>query len=287
MQLRGEAEFVPPASLAGLTSLAHSAYAAFGLEPPHGAPIVGPGAFGTWAGMHGSSERKNPGAYLWTDPALRRREPGHRRQRAVGPRQHHAALGVARRAAQLRAGADADGHERGHDRGRRLHGQRSFLPPGLHAHAGNSARLVHRQELAHHRRVRRRRRPLRPGIYDAHARRTRRSPPRAPKAPVPWTRSPRPCAASSTSRIPLWPICTSEPSPSPHSMSRRTIRPRTCASPSASIADGHEPWVTAGVSSDLNQAALMAIVDGFHYWLLMQPGESNRATGLTAAHHLH
>jgi len=32
-------------------------------------------------------------------------------------------------------------------------------------------------------------------------------------------------------------------------------------------ADGHEPWTTAGVSSDLNQAALMAIVDGFHYWL--------------------
>ena len=28
-----------------------------------------PGAFGTWAGMHGSSERKNPGAYLWCDPA--------------------------------------------------------------------------------------------------------------------------------------------------------------------------------------------------------------------------
>jgi 2-isopropylmalate synthase len=33
-------------------------------------------------------------------------------------------------------------------------------------------------------------------------------------------------------------------------------------------ADGHEPWVTAGVSSDMNQAALNAIVDGFHYWLL-------------------
>ena len=33
------------------------------------------------------------------------------------------------------------------------------------------------------------------------------------------------------------------------------------------LADGHEPWVTAGVSSDLNQAALMAIVDGFHDWL--------------------
>ena len=69
MQLRGEAEFVSPEQLTGLTSLAHSAYAAFGLEAPHGAPIVGPGAFGTWAGMHGSSERKNPGAYLWCDPA--------------------------------------------------------------------------------------------------------------------------------------------------------------------------------------------------------------------------
>jgi 2-isopropylmalate synthase len=33
-------------------------------------------------------------------------------------------------------------------------------------------------------------------------------------------------------------------------------------------ADGYAPWTTAGVNSDLNQAALMAIVDGFHYWLL-------------------
>jgi len=32
-------------------------------------------------------------------------------------------------------------------------------------------------------------------------------------------------------------------------------------------ADGHEPWTTAGVSSDLNQAALMAIIDGFQFWL--------------------
>ena len=61
MQLRGEAEFVPPASLSGLTGLAQSAYAAFRLEAPHGVPIVGPGAFGTWAGMHGSSEHKDPG----------------------------------------------------------------------------------------------------------------------------------------------------------------------------------------------------------------------------------
>jgi 2-isopropylmalate synthase len=33
-------------------------------------------------------------------------------------------------------------------------------------------------------------------------------------------------------------------------------------------AEGHGSWKTAGVSSDLNQAALMAIVDGFNYWLL-------------------
>jgi 2-isopropylmalate synthase len=59
MQLRGEAEFVAPQALPGLTALAHSAYAAFSLDVPHGAPIVGTGAFGTWAGMHGSSERKN------------------------------------------------------------------------------------------------------------------------------------------------------------------------------------------------------------------------------------
>ena len=36
-------------------------------------------------------------------------------------------------------------------------------------------------------------------------------------------------------------------------------------------AEGHTAWTTAGVSSDLNQAALMAIVDGFHYWLLQNP----------------
>jgi 2-isopropylmalate synthase len=51
-------------------------------------------------------------------------------------------------------------------------------------------------------------------------------------------------------------------------------------------ADGHEPrvdpWITAGVSSDLNQAALMAIVDGFHYWLLKKAAEAEAAAGETA-----
>ncbi len=40
-------------------------------------------------------------------------------------------------------------------------------------------------------------------------------------------------------------------------------------------ADGYEPWITAGVSSDMNQAALMAIVDGFNYWLLERADEKD------------
>jgi 2-isopropylmalate synthase len=47
-------------------------------------------------------------------------------------------------------------------------------------------------------------------------------------------------------------------------------------------ADGHEPWITAGVSSDLNQAALMAIVDGFHYWLLKNPTDEIRVPATSA-----
>jgi hypothetical protein len=47
-------------------------------------------------------------------------------------------------------------------------------------------------------------------------------------------------------------------------------------------ADGHEPWTTAGVSSDLNQAALMAIVDGFHYWLELNAVASRAPVGDTA-----
>ena len=111
MQLRGEAEFVPSESLRGLTSLAQAAYAAFGLEPPHGAPIVGPGAFGTWAGMHGSSERKNPGAYLWCDPARVGANPTVGVNRQSGKANVillSEALGIALDAAQAQAFIDAN-----------------------------------------------------------------------------------------------------------------------------------------------------------------------------------
>jgi len=47
-------------------------------------------------------------------------------------------------------------------------------------------------------------------------------------------------------------------------------------------AGGTRRGPTAGVSSDLNQAALMAIVDGFHYWLLItRVGMKARTRALT------
>ena len=47
-------------------------------------------------------------------------------------------------------------------------------------------------------------------------------------------------------------------------------------------AESHEPWITAGVSSDMNQAALMAIEDGFHYWLLHSSAEAEQAVESSA-----
>ncbi len=123
MQLRDEAHFVAPECLAGLTSLAQSAYGAFGLEAPHSTPIVGAGAFGTWAGMHGSSERKNPGAYLWCDPARVGASPIIGVNRQSGRRQRHPALPVARPPAQFRPGPGAYRRQRCHDRRRRIHRQ--------------------------------------------------------------------------------------------------------------------------------------------------------------------
>ena len=184
MQLRGEAEFVPPESLNGLTGLAHSAYAAFGLEAAARRAHRRSRRI-RHLGRHARLQRAQESRRVsLVRSRARGRQPHHRRQRAVGQGQHHAALRVARRAAQLRAGAGADGRQPGHDRGRRLHGQRSFVPPGLHENAGNPAQLVHRQELARLRRVRRGRRPLRAGLHDADRRRLdRRHHPRRRRRP--------------------------------------------------------------------------------------------------------
>ena len=285
MQLRGEAEFVPPSALPGLTSLAHSAYAAFGLEPPHGAPIVGPGAFGTWAGMHGSSERKNPGAYLWTDPALVGASP------VIGVNAQSGranimllseSLGVPLSSAQAQALIDANQamiegggytasevsfrlacmrtlgtlrnwfsvkswrvHDESDEIGGRYVQAHMVLTVGESklavSHAEGSGPLVAttRAEGA--------------GPIDALTKAMRRE-------------LDKYYPALAQMRLGTFTVAALD------------VRAHDSAAhvrvTVSFIADGHEPWVTAGVSSDLNQAALMAIVDGFHYWLLMQNGNT-------------
>ena len=275
MQLRGEAEFVPPASLAGLTSLANSAYAAFGLEPPHGAPIVGPGAFGTWAGMHGSSERKNPGAYLWTDPALVGASP------VIGVNAQSGranimllseSLGVPLNSTQAQALMDANpamieggGYTtsevsfrlacmrilgtlpnwfsvkswRVHDESDEVGGR--FIQAHMTLAIGESRVATARAEGT--------------GPVDALTKAMR-------------TELDKYYPALAEMRLGTFTVAALD------------VRAQDSAAhvrvTVSFIADGHEPWVTSGVSSDLNQAALMAIVDGFHYWLLMQNGKAGQ-----------
>ena len=267
MQLKGEAEFVPPGSLAGLTSLAHSAYAAFGLEPPHGAPIVGPGAFGTWAGMHGSSEKKNPGAYLWCDPSRVGASP------AIGVNAQSGranivllseTLGVPLSSAQAQLLMDANpamvegGGYTASEVSFRLacmrvlgtlpnwFGVRSwrvfdesdeignrFVQAFMTLSIGDSRLATSRAEGA--------------GPVDSLTKAMRRELEK-------WF------PALAEMRLGTFTVTALDISAHDSAAHVRVTV--------SFNADGHEPWVTAGVSSDLNQAALMAIVDGFHYWLL-------------------
>ena len=270
MQLRGEAEFVPAESLSGLTSLAHSAYAAFGLEVPHGAPIVGPGAFGTWAGMHGSSEKKDPGAYLWADPS----RVGAHSVIGVNAQSGRAniillskTLGVALNSAQAQALLDANqamidgGGFTASEVSFRLacmkvlgtlpdrfsvkswkvldesDGTRNrFVQATMSLSIGDSAHAVTTAEGA--------------GPVDALTKAMRQE-------LEGWY--------PALTRMRLDTFSVTALAVSAHDTAAHV---RVTAS---FHAEGHEPWTTAGVSSDLNQAALMAIVDGFHYWLLKNP----------------
>jgi 2-isopropylmalate synthase len=271
MQLRGEAEFVPDESLPGLVGLAHSAYAAFCLEVPHGAPIVGMGAFGTWAGMHGSSERKNPGAYLWCDPAKVGAVP------AIGVNGQSGkanimllseTLGVALDSTQAQALMDANqpmiesGGFTASEVSFRLacmkvlktlpnrFGVRSwrvfdesddagnrFVQAFMTLTVGDSTVATTRAEGA--------------GPVDAMSRAMRRELEK-------WY--------PAIAQIRLGTFSVTAVDVSAHD-SAAYVRVTV-----SFHADGHEPWITAGVSSDMNQAALMAIVDGFHYWLLKSLG---------------
>jgi 2-isopropylmalate synthase len=267
MQLRGEAEFVASTSLSGLTSLANSAFAAFGLEPPHGAPIVGPGAFGTWAGMHGSSERKNPGAYLWCDPALVGANP------TIGVNGQSGkaniillseALGVALNSTQAQAFIDAN--ENMIEGGGFTASELSFKLASMrvletlpHRFSVRSWRVFDESDEAGSRFVQA---FMSLGIGESTIVTTRAE----GAGPVD--------ALTKAMRRELekWYPALAKMRLGTFTVTALDVTAQDSAAhvrvTVSFFADGHEPWVTAGVNSDLNQAALMAIMDGFDYWLL-------------------
>ena len=270
LQLRGEAEFVPPTALSGLTGLAHAAYASFGLEAPHGTPIVGPGAFGTWAGMHGSSERKDPGAYLWCDPARVGAQP------VIGVNGQSGraniillseSLGVALNGEQAQAFVEAN---------------QAMIDGGGYTASEVSFRLACMKVLktlknrfsikgwkvideSNEKGGRSAQATMLLSIEDAEVTSTTAE----GAGPVD--------ALTKAMRRELkkWYPAIAQIRLGTFSVKAIDVSAQdTAAHVRVTLsfqADGGEPWVTAGVSSDLNQAALMAIVDGFHYWLLKNP----------------
>lgn len=270
MQLRGEAEFVSPESLTGLTSLAHTVYGAFGLEVPHGAAIVGQGAFGTWAGMHGSSERKNPGAYLWCDPAKVGASP------VIGVNGQSGkanimllseSMGVPLNALQAQALIDAN--QSMIDGGGFTASEISFrlacirvLKTLRNSFSVKSWKVIDESDEAGNRFVRA---SMSLQLGDDSITETTGE----GAGPVD--------ALSKAMRKELerWYPTLKQMRLETFSVTAIDISAHdTAAHVRVTVsfqADGHEPWTTAGVSSDLNQAALMAILDGFHFWLLKNP----------------
>jgi 2-isopropylmalate synthase len=282
MQLRGEAEFVAPEALRGLTGLAHSAYAAFGLEPPHGAPIVGTGAFGTWAGMHGSSERKNPGAYLWCDPSVVGANPTVGVNRQSGKANIlllSEALGVPVDAVQAQALMDANlamiegGGFTSSEISFRLACMRVLgtLPNRFGI---RSWRVFDESDDIGTRFVQA---FMTLSIGDATVTTTRAE----GAGPVD--------ALTKAMRFELekWYPALTQMRLGTFSVTALDVSAHDSAAyvrvTVSFHADGYEPWITAGVSSDMNQAALMAIVDGFNYWLLARAGEKDRGPNVPLA----
>jgi 2-isopropylmalate synthase len=281
MQLRGEAEFVAPESLAGLTGLAHSAYAAFGLEAPHGTPIVGPGAFGTWAGMHGSSERKNPGAYLWCDPAMVGANP----RIGVNGQSGRAniillseELGVPLDSTQAQALMDAN--QSMIEGGGFTASEVSFalacmrvLKTHRDRFSIKNWKVVDESDEIGNRFVQA---SMSLSIDDAIVTTTTAD----GAGPVD--------ALTKAMRRELenWYPAIKQMRLGTFSVTAIDVTAHDSAAhvrvTVSFHADGHEPWITAGVSSDLNQAALMAIVDGFHYWLLKNPTDEIRVPATSA-----
>jgi len=273
MQLRGEAEFVPPHSLRGLTSLAHSAYDAFSLDVPHGAPIVGSGAFGTWAGMHGSSERKNPGAYLWCDPERVGASPvigvnaQSGRANVILLSQQ---LGVLLNVAQAQTLIDSN---------------QAMMEGGGFTASEESFRLACLRVLN-----------TMPDFFTVRTWRVFDESDEAGKrfvqafmslsiggSTIRTSRAEGAGPVDALTRAMRHELEQWYPALERMKLGRFSVTAIDVSAHDSAAhvrvtvsfhAEGHEPWVTAGVSSDLNQAALMAIVDGFHYWLLQNQGET-------------
>ena len=271
MQLRGEAKFVPEESLRGLTSLAHSAYDAFSLDVPHGAPIVGLGAFGTWAGMHGSSERKNPGAYLWCDPARVGANP------IIGVNAQSGRANVILLSEQLgvpinvaQAQALIEANQAMMEGGGFTASEVSFRLACLRVlrtvpelFTIRTWRVFDESDEAGNRFVQ----AFMSLSIGGETIRTSRAEGAGPVDAL--TRAMR-------HELEKWYPALQEMRLGRFSVTAIDVSAHDSAAhvrvTVSFHADGHEPWITAGVSSDLNQAALMAIVDGFHYWLLENQG---------------
>lgn len=276
MQLRGEAEFVPDENLAGLTSLAHSAYAAFSLDIPHGAPVVGPGAFGTWAGMHGSSERKNPGAYLWCDPSRVGATPAIGVNRQSGKANIlllSETLGVPLTPSQAQELMDTN---------------QPMIEGGGFTASEISFRLACLKMLG-----------ALPNFFNVRTWRVFDESDEAGtrfvqafmslgigEKTIVTSRAEGAGPVDAMTRAMRKELDKSYPALQQMRLGRFSVTAiDVSAHDSAAYvrvtvsfqADGHEPWVTAGVSSDMNQAALMAIVDGFHYWLLVQAHQAEES----------
>ncbi len=267
MQLRGEAEFVSPESLTGLTGLAHTVYGAFGLEVPHGAAIVGQGAFGTWAGMHGSSERKNPGAYLWCNPE----KVGASAVIGVNGQSGRAnimllseSMGIPLNSGQAQTLIDAN--QSMIDGGGYTASEISFRLACLrllktlpNSFSVKRWKVLDESDDAGNRSVRA---SMSLQVRDDTTIETTAE----GAGPVD--------ALSKAMRKELerWYPSMKQMRLETFSVTAIDISAHdTAAHVRVTVsfqADGHEPWTTAGVSSDLNQAALMAILDGFHFWLL-------------------
>jgi 2-isopropylmalate synthase len=268
MQLRGEAEFVSAQALKGLYGLAHAAYAAFGMEAPHGAPIVGSGAFGTWAGMHGSSERKNPGAYLWCDPAKAGASP------VIGVNGQSGRANIAMLSKAVGAPLDSrqaqalmDANQAMMEGGGFTASDVSFklacmrvLKTLEERFSVKSWRVIDESDVTGDRYVQA---AMLLAIGNSTVTTTRAEGAGPVDALTKAMRRELEKWYPSTGKMRLGTFSVTALDVSAHDTAayvRVTV---------SFNADGHEPWTTAGVNSDLNQAALMAIVDGFHYWLLI------------------